>query len=105
LPFNQAVAVGAQFSGSYWDRGADAFGIGFSWLQTGSGYKSATYDWNGNALTFVPSGAETITELYYRYRLSPQFELSPDFQWLTQGGGNPDAKSVTVFGLRANIAY
>ena len=24
LPFNQAVAVGAQFSGSYWDRGADA---------------------------------------------------------------------------------
>ena len=105
LPFNQAVAVGAQLSGSYWNRGGDAFGIGFSWLQTGSGYKSATYDWNGNALTFVPSGAETITELYYRYRLSPQFELSPDFQWLTQAGGNADAKSVTVFGLRANIAY
>ena len=58
LPFNQAVAVGAQFSGSYWDRGGDAFGIGFSWLQTGNGYKNATYDWNGNALTFVPSGAE-----------------------------------------------
>ncbi|MBP5997940.1 MAG: carbohydrate porin [Azonexus sp.] len=105
LPFNQAVAVGAQFSGSYWDRGADAFGIGFSWLQTGSAYKNATYDWNGNALTFVPTGAETITELYYRYRLSPQFELSPDFQWLTQGGGNPDAKSAYVFGLRANIVY
>jgi high affinity Mn2+ porin len=105
LPFNQAVAVGAQLSGSYWNRGGDAFGIGFSWLQTGSGYKNATYDWNGNALTFVPSGAETITELYYRYRLSPQFELSPDFQWLTQAGGNADAKSVTVFGLRANIVY
>jgi len=105
LPFNQAVAVGAQFSGSYWDRGADAFGIGFSWLQTGSGYKNATYDWNGNALTFAPTGAETITELYYRYRLSPQFELSPDLQWLTQGGGNPEAKSVYVFGLRANIVY
>lgn len=105
LPFNQAVAVGAQFSGSYWSRAADSFGIGFSWLQTGSGYKNATYDWNGTPLTFTPSGAETITELYYRYRLSPQFELSPDFQWLTQGGGNPDAKSAYVFGLRANIVY
>ena len=105
LPFNQAVAVGAQFSGSYWSRAADSFGIGFSWLQTGSGYKNATYDWNGTPLTFTPSGAETITELYYRYRLSPQFELSPDFQWLTQGGGNANAKDVTVFGLRANIVY
>ncbi|WP_153146106.1 carbohydrate porin [Dechloromonas sp. H13] len=105
LPFNQAVAVGAQFSGSYWERGADSFGIGFSWLQTGSSYKNATFDWNGTPLTFTPSGAETITELYYRYRLSPQFELSPDFQWLTQGGGNASAKDVTVFGLRANIVY
>ena len=105
LPFNQAVAVGAQFSGSYWSRAADSFGIGFSWLQTGSGYKNATYDWNGTPLTVTPSGAETITELYYRYRLSPQFELSPDFQWLTQGGGNANAKDVTVFGLRANIVY
>ncbi len=105
LPFNQAVAVGAQISGSYWGRGADALGVGFSWLKTGSGYKNATYDWNGTPLTFVPSGAETIAELYYRYRLSPQFELSPDFQWLTQGGGNPDAKSAYLFGLRANIVY
>jgi hypothetical protein len=105
LPFNQAVAVGAQVSGSYWERGADSFGIGFSWLQTGSGYRNATYDWNGTPLNFVPGGAETITELYYRYRISPQFELSPDFQWLTQGGGNAAAKDVTVLGLRANIVY
>ncbi len=105
LPFNQAVAVGAQLNGSYWNRGADAFGIGFSWLQTGSAYKNASFDWNGTPLTFTPSGAETVTELFYRYRISPQFELSPDFQWLTQGGGNANAKDVTVFGLRANIVY
>ena len=49
--------------------------------------------------------AEKLLEIYYRYRLSPQFELSPDFQYVTNGGGNADAKSVKVFALRANIAY
>ncbi|MGV0976282.1 MAG: carbohydrate porin [Azonexus sp.] len=110
LPFNQAVAVGAAFSGSYWGRAADSFGVGVSWLQASSGYKSAgaAIDVNGDGITdfsFIPSGAETVAELYYRYRISPQFELSPDFQWLTQAGGNKDASSVTVFGLRANIVY
>ena len=110
LPFNQAVAAGMELNGSYWGRAADSFGVGFSWLQAGSGYKNteAAIDVNGDGITdlaFMPSGAETVAEIYYRYRLSPQFELSPDFQWLTQAGGNKDAGSVTVFGLRANIAY
>ncbi len=85
-------------------------GIAGSWLQTGSAYSNAgaAIDINGDGIpdyAFIPSGAETVAELYYRYRISPQFELSPDFQWLTQAGGNPDAKSVTVLGLRANIVY
>jgi hypothetical protein len=110
LPFNQAIAAGVEFNGSYWGRAADALGIGVGWLQAGSGYKNAgaAIDVNGDGITdfsFIPSGAETVAEIYYRYRLSPQFELSPDFQGLTQAGGNADAKSVTVFGLRANIAY
>ena len=74
------------------------------------GYKStsAEIDINGDGIAdfaFIPSGAETVAEIYYRYHISPQFELSPDFQWLTQGGANPDAKSAYVFGLRANIVY
>jgi hypothetical protein len=110
LPFNQALAAGAEFNGSYWGRGADTLGIAGSWLQTGSVYSNAgaAIDINGDGIpdyAFIPSGAETVAELYYRYRISPQFELSPDFQWLTQAGGNPDAKSVTVLGLRANIVY
>ena len=110
LPFNQAVAVGAALNGSYWGRAGDSFGVGLSWLQAGSGYKNteAAIDVNGDGISdfsFMPEGAETVAEIYYRYRLSPQFELSPDFQWLTQAGGNADAKSVSVFGLRANIHY
>jgi len=57
------------------------------------------------AYTYTPRGAENLAEIYYRYRLTPQFELTPDFQYITNGGANPDAKSVKVFAIRANIAY
>lgn len=111
LPFNQAATVGAELSGLYWNRGADAIGIAGAWLQSGQGYRSSTQSaWLDDTQTqlayaFTPQGAEKVTEIYYRYRLSPQFELSPDFQYVTNGGGNADAKSVKVFALRANIAY
>lgn len=111
LPFNQALTAGAEFNGGYWDRGADAFGIAGAWLQSGKAYRGTTATgWLDDAQTqlaysFTPQGAEKLVELYYRYRLSPQFELSPDFQYVTNGGGNADASAVKVFALRANIAY
>jgi high affinity Mn2+ porin len=111
LPFNQAFTTGAEFSGSYWGRGADAIGIAGAWLQSGKAYRNSTAtayydnDLTQAAYSFTPQGAEKIAEIYYRYRLSPQFEVSPDFQYITNGGGNADAKAVKVFALRANIAY
>lgn len=111
LPFNQAVTAGAEFSGSYWGRAADTLGIAGAWLQSGKAYRNTTANaWLDDnqtqlAFSFTPQGTEQVAEVYYRYRLSPQFELSPDFQVVTNGGGNADAKSVKVFALRANIAY
>lgn len=111
LPFNQAVTAGAEFSGSYWSRAADALGIAGAWLQSGKGYRTSTasawLDDNQSLLaySFTPQGAEQVAEVYYRYRVSSQFELSPDFQYVTNGGGNADAKAVKVFAVRANIAY
>jgi carbohydrate-selective porin OprB len=111
LPFNQAITAGAEFSGSYWGRGADSIGIAGAWLQSGKGYRTTTataYLDDSQTLaayTFTPQGAEQVAEIYYRYRLSPQFELSPDFQYITNGGGNADASPVKVFAVRANIAY
>ncbi len=118
LPFNQAFTAGAEFSGSYWGRAADAIGIAGAWLQSGKGYRNQLQqaylmdqpdDSSVVRLTagnpFLPQGAEKVAEIYYRYRVSPQFELSPDFQYVTNGGGNTDAKSVKVFAVRANIAY
>ncbi len=111
LAFNQALTAGAEISGSYWNRGADVLGIAGAWLQSGKGYRnSVATAWLDDAQTqmaysFTPQGAEKLLEVYYRYRLSPQFELSPDFQYVTNGGGNADGKAVKVFALRANIAY
>lgn len=111
LPFNQAITAGAEFSGSYWNRGADSLGIAGAWLQSGSKYRNSTVvaylddAQTQIAYSFTPQGAEKVAEIYYRYHLSPQFELSPNFQYVTNGGGNSDADSVKVFALRANIAY
>ncbi len=116
LPFDKALSVGAEFNGSYWGRGADAIGIGGSWLKASKAYRKAGgsgcaggFDDDdaclGGAFTFTPSGAEKVAEIYYRYRISPNLELTPDFQWITRAGGNSSADNVKVFALRANIAY
>ena len=111
LTFNRASTVGAEFSGAYWNRGADAIGIATARLHAGNAYRSSTAtawlddEHTVSAFSYAPQGAEKVSEIYYRYRLSPQFELSPDFQYVANGGANPDARSVKVFALRANIAY
>ncbi|MBU1365782.1 MAG: carbohydrate porin [Gammaproteobacteria bacterium] len=110
LPFDQALSVGAEISGNYWGRGADAIGVGASWLKASSAYRAAggegDIDGDGTAdFTFTPSGAEKVAEIYYRFRVSPQFEITPDFQWIGNPGTNRNADSVKVFAVRANIAY
>lgn len=110
LPFNQALSMGAEINGAYWGRGADAIGVGGSWLKSSAAFRarggSGDLDGDGVAdFAFTPAGAEKVAEIYYRYRVSPQFEVTPDFQWISRGGANPNAGSVKLFGLRANISY
>lgn len=111
LTFNRASTVGAEFSGAYWNRGADAIGIATARLHAGNAYRSSTAtawlddEHTVSAFSYAPQGAEKVSEIYYRYRLSPQVELTPDFQYITQSGGNADAKPIRVFAVRANIAY
>lgn len=114
LPFRQALSVGSEINGSYWGRGGDAIGIGGSWLKASKAYRAlgaiggvgGDLDGDGTFdFTYTPSGAEKVAEIYYRFRISPQFDLTPDFQWIANGGANPNADSVKVLGLRANIAY
>jgi high affinity Mn2+ porin len=50
-------------------------------------------------------GAERVAELYYRFRVSKQFELSPNFQYIGNPAGDGRADAVKILGLRAQITY
>lgn len=72
MPFEKALALGAEISGNYWGRAGDALGVGGSWLKTGSAYRKAggeVYlsedDFNAGISTpFTPRGAEKVAEVY-----------------------------------------
>ncbi len=110
VPFDRALTLGVEFNGAYWNRGADAIGLAGGWLQASGDYRAAggSGDLDGDGtpdFSFTPDGAEKVAELYYRYRISPQFEVSPDFQYVWRMGGNPGAGNVGVLGLRAQLSY
>lgn len=54
---------------------------------------------------YQAGGSEKLVELYYRYKLNSHVELTPDFQWIRQPGGNAAAPAVKVLGLRARIGF
>ena len=109
-PFDQALSVGAEVNGAYWGRGGDAIGIGGAWLRSSKEYRRLggggdQISDGAGVFIFAPSGAEQVAELYYRFRVSPQFDVSPDLQWVGRTGANPDADSVKIVGVRANVAF
>ncbi|MCK6405140.1 MAG: carbohydrate porin [Rhodocyclaceae bacterium] len=120
MAFDQTFTLGAEISGNYWGRGGDAIGFGGAWMKASSAYRKAggsgcvAGDTDGNDacdaadtgfFAFSPSGAEKLAEIYYRYRISPQFHVTPDFQWIGRPGANRSADSIKVIGVRANVAF
>lgn len=110
LAFDRALTLGTEINGSHWGRANDAIGFAGAWLKASSDFRKAggSGDLDGDGVAdfnYTPSGAEKLAEIYYRYSISPEFQLSPDFQWIGRGGANPDAKSVKVVGLRANVSF
>jgi len=110
MAFDRALTVGAEINGGHWGRAGDAIGFAGAWMRSSDDFRraggSGDLDGDGTAdFTYAPSGAEKLAEIYYRYRVSEAFHLSPDFQWLSHPGANPDAKTVKVLGLRANVSF
>lgn len=108
--FDQALTLGAEFNGSRWSRGGDTLGVAAGWLRASDAYRAfgGSGDLKGDGsgvFAFTPDGAEKVAEIYYRYRISSQFELSPDFQYVWKMGANPDADDVAIYGLRAQFSY
>jgi len=98
--FDAALTVGAEAGGAYWNRGADNLGLALGWLKTSGGYRAFTSTAGAPA-----GGAERVGELYYRYRISKQFELSPSVQYIGNPGGDSSAEAIKLLALRAQITY
>ncbi|MFZ5583494.1 MAG: carbohydrate porin [Pseudomonadota bacterium] len=108
--FDKALTLGAELGGSYWDRGGDSLGLAFGLLRTSKEFsgESSFVDADGDGIpdyNFNASGAERVAEVYYRYRINKQFELSPDLQYLGRPGGDATAKAIKVLGMRAQLTF
>ena len=99
VKFDRALTVGAEANGSYWSRGGDSLGLALGWLRTSDAYRDFT------ASTTAINGAERVAELYYRFRVSKQFELSPSLQVIGNPGGDPSAQDVRILGLRSQFIF
>lgn len=107
--FDRALTAGLEWQGDAWGRGADALGLALGSLRTAKGFAavSADLDADGDGQPdwgHAASGSERLAELYYRWRLGPALELSPDLQWLQRVGGNAAVRGEWVLGLRAKLS-
>lgn len=110
VQFDRALTLGAEVTGNAWGRGADSLGLGWGWLRASNDFKaqSATLDADGAGgpdFGWSASGAEQLLELYYRWRVNKQFEVSPDYQLIHRSGANGAAGDAHILGLRAQLTF
>ena len=108
--FDQALTLGAEFGGSYWDRGADAMGVAVGQMCTSADFErdAPVLDANGDGTPdfgYDAGGSERVAEVYYRWRINKQFELSPDLQHVSRPAGNGAANDASLIGLRAQLTF
>lgn len=108
--FDRALTLGAEVAGFAWDRGGDSLGMALAWMNTSDHFtlNSATADANGDGIPdygYAAGKGEQVAELYYRYRINKQFEISPDLQYIVRPGASPEAGAITVIGVRAQLTF
>lgn len=101
VTFDRALTFGAELEGTPWGRSADSAGLAFGHLKTSSEYRNDSLAVAG----YQASGSEKQTELYYRFKLNDGIELSPNFQWIRNPGGDTTASTVKVLGVRAKLGF
>jgi len=106
--FDRALTLGGEFDGSGWSRAADGLGIAFGVASASTFLRNdaAVADADGDGvpdLGYRPSGSEKQMEIYYRWKLNKNVELSPDYQLIRRPAANGAAEQIHVIGLRARI--
>jgi len=99
--FDRALTVGGELGGSGWGRAADSLGVALGALRTSGDYRNDSLMNDG----YQASGWEKQMELYYRYKVNNQFELTPDFQLIRRPAGDSAGPTIRVIGLRAKVGF
>lgn len=102
LPFDVTASLGGEFNGSYWSRGSDAIGLAYAANRVASDFHDQSAGLSDYGYT--ADGWEQTLELYYRFQVHPQFELTPDLQYIRHPAGNT-GENATVYGLRTNLSF
>ncbi len=110
VKFDRALTLGAEFGGSYWNRAGDALGVAFAHLRTSNDFRRDSLALDANAdgtadFGYQADGAERVAEVYYRWRLAKQFEISPDIQFIQRPGGDGTKSGIEIFGARAQLTF
>jgi hypothetical protein len=103
IKFDRALTLGLETNGSYWSRGGDSLGLGLGWLRTSDAYRA--YKLTDPADARALDGSERVAELYYRWRVAKQFELTPSLQFIGSPGGDANASDVRIFSLRSQFSF
>lgn len=103
VKFDRALTAGLEANGSYWSRGGDSLGLALGWLRTSDAYRDYKLTDPNDPRSI--SEPERVAELYYRWRIAKQFELTPSLQYIGSPGGDSTAQDVRIFGLRSQFTF
>lgn len=101
-PFDRALTLGAELDGNAWRRSADGVGLALGLLHTDPAYRRATAA-DVTLAGYAADGAERVAELFYRYHVNENIEITPNLQFIGNAGGDDGASDTLVFGLRAQL--
>lgn len=106
-------SLGALFEGSAWGREHDTVGVGYGSVNLNSALEArAAYNagddgvaGGGDDLGISNFDDETHFEVFYKYGFGHLFTLTADVQIIENSGGNANADTVTVTGLRGQLNF
>jgi hypothetical protein len=104
--FDKFVGAGVNVAGELFGRANDQMGIGY-----GASFMSQDFeDYNVANVAGFEAAPEHYFELYYNYAVEHAgpdegFHVSPDFQYVVNPGGDKNADSAFIYGIRLQTYF
>ncbi|MBI5450200.1 MAG: carbohydrate porin [Gammaproteobacteria bacterium] len=94
--FDQTVSAGLQISGGAFNRADDVIGIAYGMTTLSDAYK---------ATNAALGSDEQMMEAYYNFAVTKTFTVTPDWQYITNPGGDTTQDAFSVMGVRAAVMF